>query len=392
LNETTREDQRSRLDEFAARPIEKGGEIVPVASYLPPAERHGAIKVEVARSLPDIRNTISELAMMLGERGYYSWRVKDRKKGSTSLVEDVSIKGAMALMKAYRNCRVDCPVIVDLGSHWEFHAIFIDYENGIEVGRSFRQRKGIAGMGDDAARKEDMAYQIGQSKAERNVIVKALEIEAEILLEECKRSIVDRVGKDIEKYRRLIVDRAAERGVELARIEAVAGRSAKDWVAIDMVRIIGMMAAVNDGMATMDETFPKLQAEAAEATVKVDKRLDQFAATVVEGDIGPQAGRPPAAPEADAPPPSQSGAADADDVRATQEDMIFRLLRLAQDSELTVAQRLEELEALTTAYHDTLPQQYGYFVDTAINTAAKVARGELPGVAAQKYLTGLVAP
>ena len=215
MDETTTQDPKTRLDQFAQAPLETRSEIVPVATYLPPAERHGALKVEVARSAAATRATISEMAMLLGERGFYRWPVRNKKKGTTDWVEGVSIKGAMALVKAYKNCRVACPVIVDLGSHWRFHAVFIDFENGIEIERSFIQRKSGGTMGDDAARREDMAFQIGLSKAERNVVVNALELEADILLEECRGSIVDKVGRDIEHYRKVIVERAAERGIDL---------------------------------------------------------------------------------------------------------------------------------------------------------------------------------
>ena len=245
-------------------------------------------------------------------------------------------------------------------------------------------------MGDDAARREDMAYQIGLSKAERNVVVNALEIEADILLEECKRSIVDRVGKDIEHYRRIIAERAAERGIDLARIEAVAGRTVKDWLAPDMVRIIGMMAAVNDGMATNDETFPTLQANLDDDVTVDQRKLDQFANNVVEDDTGTAAG-PAAAPASKAPPPMSSGAAVSDDLLKRQEDLIARLLRMAQDAALTPQERLENLENLSVGLHDMLPG-HATFVDTVLNTAAKVATGKLPALAAQKYLTGLVTP
>ena len=389
-------DTKSRLDELTAAPLRSDQSVVvPAASYLPPAERHGALKVEVARSAAATRATISEMAMLLGERGFYRWPVKNRKKGTTDWVEGVSIKGAMALVKAYKNCRVACPVIVDLGSHWRFHAVFIDFENGIEIERSFIQRKSGGTMGDDAARREDMAFQIGLSKAERNVVVNALELEADVLLEECRGAIVDRVGRDIEHYRRTIVERANERGIDLARIEAVAGRPVKDWLGTDMVRIIGMMAAIRDGMATAEETFPKLGANLGDDVKdtrrdeSVANRLDSFATTDQPDTAGLSGGQAAASPQA--PPPVGAAAAQQADPVKLQHDMVYRLLRLAQDQKLTVAERLENLEGLDIGLHDMLPR-HPEFVDTALNTAAKVAKDELEADAAMRYLTGLVSP
>ncbi|MER8619210.1 hypothetical protein NKG99_20625 [Mesorhizobium sp. M1409] len=382
---TTREERRSALDEFADQPTTKG-EVVPLATYQPPSERHGAIKVEVARSLTSTRAAISEAAGLLGERGFYRWPVKNRRKGTTDWVEGVSIKGAMALVKAYKNCRVACPVVVDLGSHWRFHAVFIDYENGIEVERSFLQRKSAAKMGDDAERQLDMSYQIGISKAERNVVANFLEIEAEILLEECRHSIIDRVGDRLEYYRSTIVERAAKRGIELARIEAGAGRSAKDWLAPDMVRIMGMMAAVGDGMATLDETFPPLKVEDAKVEVTTQKELDHFAET--DSDA-PVVADPPAAASEPRTPSKETGAA-APDSKALQEEAITKLLQLADDPDLSESERLETLDGIVPSWEEKLPPDRHAFLRALISHSAKVARGEEKAADAKKYLQGLI--
>lgn len=386
----TREDSRSALDEFAQAPA-TGQAVVPLATYMPPAERHGAIKVEVTRSPALIRSAISEMASLLGERGFYRWPVKNKRKGTTEWVEGVSIKGAMALVKAYKNCRVACPVIVDLGSHWRFHAVFVDFENGIEIERSFLQRKGIAGMGDDAARREDMAYQVGQSKAERNVIINALEIEADILLEECRRSIIDRVGQNLEHYRGSIIERAAERSIDLVRIEAVVGRPAKEWLGPDIVRVIGMMSAVRDGMATLDETFPPLGGKDT-----VDETTGEITRDALDAFAGSTDGKALADPEASPSPPASADPAAAgapgNDASAAVlpkvQEVVFKLLQLATDTSITSQERIDTLDMLTPTYEDALPGS-GEFVRTAVQTAAKVAQGQLKVDAARTYLLDL---
>ncbi|TIQ36371.1 MAG: hypothetical protein E5X49_32765 [Mesorhizobium sp.] len=58
---------------------------------------------------------------------------------------------------------------------------------------------------------------------------------------------------------------------------SVIGRPAKDWLAPDIAKVIAMMTAVADGMATLDETFPPLKVEDAEVE-EINTGLDQFAA------------------------------------------------------------------------------------------------------------------
>jgi hypothetical protein len=56
----------------------------------------------------------------------------------------------------------------------------------------------------------------------------------------------------------------------------VIGRPAKDWLAPDIARVLAMMRAIADGMASADDSFPPLAALAVGEPPAKDK-LDEFA-------------------------------------------------------------------------------------------------------------------
>jgi hypothetical protein len=108
----------------------------------------------------------------------------------------------------------------------------------------------------DADRQLDIAYQIGQSKAIRNVIVNCLGSFADYALEEARNSLVEKIGKDLASWRERTIQGIAKVPVELKRVERVIGRASKDWLAPDISQVISMLRSIADGMATIDETFP----------------------------------------------------------------------------------------------------------------------------------------
>jgi hypothetical protein len=404
MSETTTDDRRSRLDEFADMAQQPN---VPMVTIMPAAPArldipHGAIKVQEKRNRVTIAAELREMAAMLGQRGYYSWEVNNKKKGTKDVVEGVSIKGANALVRAYGNCHVSCPLVVDLGTHWRFHAVFVDFETGVELERSFIQRKNTGGgMGDNAERSVDMSYQVGVSKAERNVVLNVLDVEADFLLEECKKDLVRKIGNDPEHWRGRVVQRLAERAIDLQRVEAVVGRPIKDWLARDIARVIAGIRAIADGFALADDVFPPREADAAKVTAK----LDEFASS--PGNLAPgeetatgQDRRTPdpvatRSPADSVQPddggdrdrdsrPSSSGAADRPSTAAPdlRDDLIAVVIQLATASGDEQA-RLETLDAAWPAWQELVSAK---FHKLAFSTAAKLAKGEIDESTARRYL------
>jgi hypothetical protein len=272
-----RSERQSALEQFAT-----GGQRAPEQEYqrLPVAAQdtmpHGAQMVAVKRNISIVFSDLKELGAAAGSDWFYRFPVKNRRENRTDWIEGPSIKLANDLARCYRNCEVDCRM-QDMGDYWVFYARFFDVENGFQLTRPFQQRKSGSKIGGgDAERALDIAFQIGASKAIRNVVVNALQTYADYAFEEARNSLVDKIGKDLDNYRERTASRVAAH-IDLARVEAVVGRSKKDWLAPDVARVIAMMRAVNDGMATYDETFPPLGKTEAETTASTTATLDDFA-------------------------------------------------------------------------------------------------------------------
>jgi hypothetical protein len=240
----------------------------------------GAQAVAVHRDEAIVLRKLKVLATAAGTDWYYRFPVKNRKENTTDWIEGPSIKLANDLARIYGNCDIDIRVM-DLGDSWLFYARFTDFETGFSLTRPFQQAKNASKMGGaDENRRRDIAFQVGVSKAERNVVVNALQTFADFAFEEARSALVDKIGKALPQYRDRTLQGLTSQQVDVKRVEAVIGRVAAEWLAPDVARVIAMMKAVADGMATWEETFPAIAADKApaEKTAETAKPMDQFAA------------------------------------------------------------------------------------------------------------------
>lgn len=255
-----RQERAEALKEFAEIPLKEGNKEVATAQIFgqPLGERmFGAQRVAVYRDEERILQKLKKLGAAAGDDWYYRWQVSNAD-GTKSWVEGPSIKLANDLARLYGNCEIEVRVM-DLGSHWIFYARFIDYESGYALTRAFRQRaKQNVGKKMDPDRAMDIVFQIGQSKAIRNVTVNALQTFADYAFTEAKASIVERIGRNIESYRERVLKSFAGVNLDIKRVELLVGRTSKEWLAPDIAQILAVMKSVSDGMATMDESFPPL--------------------------------------------------------------------------------------------------------------------------------------
>jgi hypothetical protein len=225
----------------------------------------GAQQVAVHRDEAKVLTKLTALAAAAGDDWFYRFPVKDNQTGQTKYIEGPSIKLANSVARIYGNNTTEIRVL-DVGDAWEIYARFSDIETGFSMERAFRQRKGQRSIrGRDADRQLDIAYAIGQSKAIRNVIVNGLQEIADFAFEEAKKSIVTKIGKDLEGWRTRTIEGIAKIPVDLNRVERVIGRPAKDWLAPHVAQVIAMMHSIADGMADKDEMFPSLEAPEAPA-------------------------------------------------------------------------------------------------------------------------------
>jgi hypothetical protein len=258
----------SLLDAFAKatqRPLAESSGPLTTVGAAPPVERViGAQHIAIPRDEKKILEKVKVLAAAAGADWYYRFPVKT-KGGGQEWVEGPSIKLANDLARLYGNCEVETRV-TDLGDSWLIYARFTDYETGFVMTRPFQQRKGQRGMRTESDRALDIAFQIGASKAIRNVIVNSLQTFADFAFDEARNALVEKIGKNLEGWRERCTQRIAERKIELNRVERTVGRAAKDWTAPDIARVVAMMQSIADGMTTIDETFPPLTESASSET------------------------------------------------------------------------------------------------------------------------------
>jgi hypothetical protein len=378
----TRQERKSALDQFAslsAAPSDNLPVAMP-AARAPAALSFASQPVQTPRDMRKVFEEIRVLAAAAGEDWYYRYPVQNRKKGTTEWIEGPSIKQANAMALTYRNCHVDC-LVEDLGTHWMLHGVFIDRENGVSFVRPFQQRKMASRLGgSDDARREDASFAIGVSKAERNAIVNALETLSDYAFREAKEALVDKIGSNIAKWR----DRAIERTsahLDLKRVEAVIGRPAKEWLAPDIAKVIAMMKAVGDGMASLDETFPPL------AGAEKPSAMDQFASGVSEpgadgaGELSPEQPDPGAGTEAgEDGNPSKSSP-------ALYKEAIDKILGAANDPNLPdPEERIANLDGpVRDIWNAALPDDHA-FVTFALKCAVNIVNEKLTLASARKML------
>jgi hypothetical protein len=224
---------------------------IPSPEVLPPIAKE--------RDEAKIRLKLRALAAYAGEDFFYRYPVRDG--AGQRYITGPSIKLANNVAREFGNCSVQIRER-DIGDAWVFMARFTDNETGFSMERSYRQRKGQQTVkSKDWDRQLDIAYSIGQSKAIRNVIVNALGIYCDFAFEEAQNSLVEKIGKNLAGSRKKALEQLP---VELARVERVIGRAAKDWTAPDISQVVAMTKAIADGMATADETFPPIPTAAPE--------------------------------------------------------------------------------------------------------------------------------
>lgn len=215
----------------------------------------GAISVQRKRNRKDVLQACIEEARLCGPDFYYNWSVKDKNSPTgKSIIEGTSIDGAMILARNYGNCAVPVQLLADTPRHWIIEATFLDLETGFNVTRLFRQRKSQKTMGDEE-RMQDIAFQIGQSKAQRNVIVKAMPV---WLLEKCfseAKAMEAEKYKDVAKHAARFVDSYAKGGVTKDMLEKKVGRNVASWTPQDIAILAAIARGIKEGSTTIQNEF-----------------------------------------------------------------------------------------------------------------------------------------
>lgn len=217
-----------------------------------------AIAVHVPRVLDTVKRRVIEEAMYAGEDFFYAWTQKDKNSSTgQGLIEGTSIEGAMILIRNWGNAVCEPDIVDETPTHWMLRATFIDLETGFSGGRLFRQRKNqksAAKMDDE--RGLDIAFQVGQSKAIRNAIVRAVpKWLVDEALEAAKSAAAKQYSDMAESSARAIDGFTRDYGVTLAQLERKLGKKRVDWIPPDIVMLRAIFKALREGMTSVGQEF-----------------------------------------------------------------------------------------------------------------------------------------
>jgi hypothetical protein len=154
----------------------------------------------------------------------------------------------------------------------------------------------------DGERQEDIVFQIGQSKTQRNAITRAMPgWLVEKAIETAKQAVLSGISPETIHLARLkVIDFFSKYGVSQAQIETERGRVIDHWTPRDIVDLRGMATALKEGRVSAAEIFPAREpapatgeppAPSAEAAASEATSVDPGKAPPVakSGKNGPQA-------------------------------------------------------------------------------------------------------
>jgi len=217
-----------------------------------------AVSVQQPRALKHVKNNIMVEAGLAGSLFYYGWGAGKNK------IEGPSIKMALALARCWGNCAVEMRPMQDAGDSWVMTATFIDLETGFTVDRQFRQSKKSAVAGKhDAERKDDIRFQIGQSKAQRNVVINALpDWLVAAAMQEAKKGVLSQIERKINSasLEAVVADALsalAKEGVTEDRVLAKFEVAANTALTADhLVTIVADLKALQEGQDLPLTVYP----------------------------------------------------------------------------------------------------------------------------------------
>lgn len=230
-------------------------------------------RIAPPRQMPTVLSSLKAQAQRAYDSWFYRLPVKG-KDGKQGYIEGASIQCAMAVARAFGNCQVDCSDVQETQQAFIYSARFVDIETGFTVVRPFRQRKGAASLGKNKGRNEDMDFQIGASKAMRNVICNALADVTDYAFDAAKNSMVEKIGRNLEGSRSRAIERYAQLGIDLTRVERIYGKKSTEWLAPDIAKMVSEIQAISDGMALASDFYPDEPTPTAqpEATAKAEHK------------------------------------------------------------------------------------------------------------------------
>lgn len=216
-----------------------------------------AQRVAVARNEKAIVQKLREAAAVYGDNYYYEWETKNRD-GTRGLVTGITIKGAMTVVRLFGNCAVDVRAVPFSETHDMFYARFADLETGFSTVRAFKQRRSQNIGMKDKERGEDIIFQIGQSKAIRNVINNALQDFCGEVVEKSRNALIEKMegdGKFADKVAGALKSLMEKHTISDKMAETYIGRPLAEWVNRHIAKMYVAMKSIDNGDAAVSDVF-----------------------------------------------------------------------------------------------------------------------------------------
>jgi len=212
-----------------------------------------AVKVQLPRVMEDIVDAVMRESEYAREAFFYAWG-----EGKNH-VEGPSVGLCLCIAREWGNCAIESET-TETPDAYIFTSHFIDLERGFTISRDFRQSKKWKVYGQmDEYRKDTNRFQIGQSKAIRNVVKAAV---PSWLIEQAIEKAKDAIRKGITKEGIATATEKAfkalsQHGVTEDRVLAKIGRKNKHEVTMeDIIDLRTAYSAISKGEAYADAIFP----------------------------------------------------------------------------------------------------------------------------------------
>lgn len=224
-----------------------------------------AVSVQQPRDPIGKMRQLRQEALLAGEEFYYGWGAGRNR------IEGPSVNLAMAAARIWGNCVVESMPVQDMDDSWVFTCRFVDLETGYTYSRQFRQSKHWEVHGKmDAERKDDIRFQIGQSKCARNLILNVL---PKAMIRDAMRAAKDGVRDKIQKYidkngHQAAIDMCvrglAKHGIGEDAIMAKFSVAKISALSVDdIVAIRGDLFALDEGQDRAESLYPAMVTMAA---------------------------------------------------------------------------------------------------------------------------------
>jgi hypothetical protein len=213
-----------------------------------------AIAVQRPRTIEKLQKDVLKEAELAADSFFYSWTTKN-KDGSRGLVEGISIEGALILVRNWGNCATDVWLDEDGPMHWVIGAAFIDHETGYTGKRLFRQRKAQNLGKYDVDRAQDIVFQIGQSKAIRNVVLNSMPGYLKDRAIEKAKEAAESSIKDLPKFIADWVSWFGKGKVSEPMLIWKIGCPINEWTKREAVMLRALAKAIIDRQTTIRDEF-----------------------------------------------------------------------------------------------------------------------------------------